>query len=223
MLLSILMFFFSSGAQALFSAQPLIGRPEIVRVEFENGWVCSGIFIDENTLLTAAHCLTDSKAVAIYSEHDTVVPVKIQKFVRHPKFNDQYWPAYDIGIIKTTKLAKLSEQVIIATESPIHGKAKLFGCGKTELANGYSRTTGENSFIRIGAVLFFVALSEGQNSVIVAPNDSGGPAFDFFSGELIGIATTTSSVSRKFPAWSTATSLVSEENRAFVLSHLGSN
>jgi len=42
----------------LINGVPLEGANDVVRIRLKNEWVCSRVFIDPNTILTAAHCIS---------------------------------------------------------------------------------------------------------------------------------------------------------------------
>lgn len=215
---------FTSTSFALLNASSVAGELDLVRIEFTNGSACSGVFIDEFTILTAAHCLHDKKrsprlAVAsIWSEKETLVDVTVNKLVAHPDYQNQFWPAADVGVIKTGRYKNYADAFQVANSvAPVFGSADLFGCGRSENSR-YSRTTGSNSFFRVGSVLFFVALSKGSRSVVAA-NDSGAPIVNPGSHNIIAIATTTSG--KDFPILSTGTSILSESNHQFIIKNMG--
>ena len=234
--LLILVFLFPLQALALINGKPLIGSPDVVRLKFKNGWVCSGVYIDQKTILTAAHCLVIPETkklielVQVLTDNDSELDVKQIESVVHPSYQHQSWPAYDIAIIKTTENKKFGASFHLKTkEKSLSGKATLFGCGKNNLSlKTYARTTGSNSFIRLGSILFFIGKSSTDNSdlgvnVSIAPNDSGAPIIDSQSKNIIGISTTTSvKTSAQFGVWalSTGTSTIVPANLEFIRQHL---
>ncbi len=225
---------FIDPAFALLEGAPLLGKPDLVRIRFMNGWICSGFYVDHYTILTAAHCLVpteklvDLKVSHIESVHDSILPVEILGLIPHPNFKSQSWPAFDIGIIKTSQNKKFEGNFqIAATTSNWNGHAILFGCGRTAPTNPeVNRSQGKNFYIRLNSVLFFIGNSSsekntGQN-VSIAPNDSGGPIIATDTHQVIGVATTTTvGTSKRYhlPTLSTGTS--TETNRDFINSHLG--
>lgn len=224
-------------AGALINGVPLKGASDVVRIKLSNGWVCTGTYIDPYTILTAAHCLLDDEntfvleTTKIESESDSILNVKATKFIPNKNYSAQYWPSYDVGIIKTTENKKFKGEFKLQEKLDgfIH-KAALFGCGKIEYdKKTYVRTTGENTVFKLGGVLFFLGESGNDKAqpgakVSVAPNDSGGPIVNFTSGKIIGVMTTTTlkdSINFRIPTLSTGTSTVDEENLKFIQDSMG--
>ena len=231
-----LLFFISSQVYALVNGVPLKDSSDVVRIKLTNGWICSGVYLDPYTILTAAHCISPSedkevlRIDRIESQDDNVLDVKSVNLIPNPSYSAQYWPAYDVGIIKTTKNQKFVGQFRLQEHSEGYWRdAVLLGCGRVEYDKPvYFRTTGENRFLQIGAVLFFLGESETQQpsgyKVSVAPNDSGGPILDKVTGKIVGVMTTTtlkSSVGYGIPTLSTGTSTVAEHNLKFIRNHMG--
>jgi hypothetical protein len=225
----------ANTAFGLINAKPLSGTSAVVRLTFTNGWVCSGVFLNASTILTAAHCLTPEPGKeltlkSILTENDEPLPFEQIALRPHPRYADQWWPAYDVGVIKVRQSSNVQTQFELETnEGKISDQAELYGCGRADLAKGhYQRTTGENRFVTIGSVLFFAGLLTSSSdragtAVSVAPNDSGGPIIDKASKKIIGVMTTTTlklSNDYGLPILSTGTSTVTPENLSFIQSNL---
>lgn len=237
LIVSILILTLSLKVSSLINGKPLSEKPDLVRIVFENGWMCSGFFIDQFTILTASHCLgppapgVTPKISKILSANDQLVSVAVVALKQHPHYSAQFWPAYDIGVIKTTENKNFKGEFHLAVETKkFSGHIILFGTGKYDLEkNLRARLSGENSFFAIGSVLFF--LGKRQNVIenlgidtSVAPNDSGGPVVDATTQNVIAVMTTTTllqSIKYGLPAVSTATSVTSKENLNFLTENLG--
>ncbi len=124
-----------STSLALINGKPLENEPDVVRLVFQNGWICSGVFLDPTTILTAAHCLVADdliqlvKLKEILSDGDQPLEVKETNSFVHPSYRNQYWPSYDVGIIKTSVNANF--KATFGLDSPREmrtGQAVLFGC-----------------------------------------------------------------------------------------------
>lgn len=233
----VFLFLKSLDALSLINGTPLLEAKDIVRIKLTNGWVCSGVFIDPFTILTAAHCISPEKnneklqIDKMESANDLVLALEVKKLIPHPEYSSQYWPLYDIGIIKTSKNSNFEGRYQLQNTLEDHlNDAILIGCGRTDYeSKSYSRTTGENSFLRIGAVLFFLGESSNLKTnigmkVSVAPNDSGGPILEKTTGKIIGVMTTTTlkdSLAYKVPTLSTGTSTATQKNLIFIQNQMG--
>lgn|GEM_PF-5229799 len=214
----------SVQSEALVGGGPLKDHRDIVRLIFTNGWICTGVFLDEYTILTAAHCLNAAPLAQVLSEEDSVVEVKAIATFAHPDFAKN--AASDIGIIKTERNRTFQGNFSIH-EQPLSlsREVTLFGCGKAGIDGQVVRTTGSNRFIRFGSMLYFLGLTNGDTASI-APNDSGGPIVDPGTKRIIGIASkTTLKTSEKYglPILSTGVSIVAPASMKFIRSHLGNN
>ena len=168
---------------------------------------------------------------AIYSENEAPINVNPQKLIVHPKFDEQWWPSYDIGLIKTSQNGSFNSDFTLETDlQNIFGEISMFGAGRSNpKGKNYERTNGENSYFRVGSVLFFIGTSKiidgsSGDATSAPPNDSGGPVLDKKTGKVIGVITTTTlsqSVDYGIPTLSTATSILSTPTRDFILKHLG--
>jgi hypothetical protein len=222
-------------ALALINGKPLQESGDIFRLVFKNDWVCYGVFIDEYTILTAAHCLVLKDRInknqirEVLSTNDQALDVKeIDSFI-HPDYSNQLLPSRDLGVIKTTvhKGFQGSFQLEKAFNQN-QGSAILYGCGKTEdKVSMRARTMGENDFYRLGAILFFLGPSAPQPSsskVTIAHNDSGGPVLYGENHRIIAISTETTvslSASLNLPAIGFATSTTDPNNLDFIVRNLG--
>ncbi len=141
---------------ALINAKPVYGYPDLVRLVFQDGTMCTGTYINDTSILTAAHCLmkkdgeTIHKVEKILSASDRVLPVEHQDNILHPKFNLSWWPSFDVGIVKTSKNTDFQANFKVSdSQLSWWGRAKLFGCGISEFSPKIrSRSYGENGFIR---------------------------------------------------------------------------
>ena len=214
----------------------LDGAPDVVRIRFTEKTSCSGVYIDATTILTAAHCVTPTKTwmdpvviEAIESVNRTELDVKVLKLIPQPRFAEQYWPAFDVALIKTTENKKFEGAFKMADETPLFGSATFFGTGRIQAHVDYfERTTGTNFYVRIGSVLSFLghakkAMEPTGSWVGIAHGDSGGMIVSTETGQIIAVITTSTinqSSGLWLPTYGTGTSVTSDENRKFILSHL---
>lgn len=212
---------------SLTSAVPSTDLPDLVRIRFANGWVCSGIFIDPFTVLTSAHCLlsnADQKFLSetyLENEYSGKLAVSVVQFIPHPEYSAQFWHSSDVGVIKTSRYAEYSGAFTLAEDLKFSAKVKLLGCGRTEPSKEmYLCTTGENTAYRWGGILFLL----GESSIV--NNDSGGPMIDLETQKIIAVNSTTTvnqTSAVGLPTISTGTSTVVEPNLSFVKKHMGAN
>ncbi|RYZ79365.1 MAG: S1 family peptidase [Proteobacteria bacterium] len=235
--LLLLTFGFAFDSVALINGTPLSGSADVVRIKFDNGWACTGVYIDPFTILTAAHCIDSAGAPKplsvdiIESAGDQALSVSVRALIPHPEYRSQRWPARDIGIIKTSQNVRYEGKFILQdASSKVISEVTLVGCGRSEPDKKIlSRLTGTNRSFRVGSVLFFIGESSTVSSaagmnVSVAPNDSGGPVLDTKTGRVMGVMTTTTvkeSINYGLPTLSTGTSTTSDINLRFIRSHLG--
>jgi hypothetical protein len=211
-------FLLNVKAYALINGKKLEGNTDVVRLDFQNGNMCSGVFVDPYTILTSAHCLiNDEKIEKIITENDQRVDVVKMKSILHPDFNHSYWPSNDIGMVKTSKNVKFSNNFKLKkTEASLSGDALIFGCGISSFnPKKRERTFGENNYFRIGSVLFF------YDNPSIAPNDSGAPVVDK-EKIIIGLTSkTTVGPDSWLPTIGIVTSILNETNFNFITKNLG--
>lgn len=239
LLVCICIFLSSLTVHALANGSPLDGDPDIVRIRYGPTLVCTGVYIDPYTILTAAHCLLKPKpgpvmvhVAAIESKDDVELDVKVVGVVPNPDYKDQLWPSSDIGLIKTTENKKFEGAYTLAESVPIAGRAILIGTGRTQAyVDKFARTTGLNRYLRLGAVLSFVGHTQNAEHptgewVSIAHGDSGGTVLNAETGQIIAVNTTSTinqSSSLALPTYCSATSVATERNRSFILRHMGPN
>lgn len=206
----VLCILYSQSILALIGGAKLIGKTDLVRLDFKSGNMCTGAFLDPYTILTSAHCLINNEIVnKIITENDQVVNVQVLKMIVHPEFSHSFWPSNDIGIIKTEKFDNFQNNFKYEkVRTSFYGEAVLYGCGISRFEpKERMRSFGKNSYLKLGAVYFFM----GDPSI--APNDSGGVVVS--DENLLALN------SKAKP--SLATSLQEEGNFQFIKSHLGNH
>lgn len=119
--------------------------PFIVSIEFLGGHFCAGSIVDENTVVTAGHCLTypasflKVKAGKHYrSSNDGVQSAKVSKTIVHPGYDGGVGPN-DIGIIKLATPFRLNTMnpeenpvdsiKLASNQEKVAGEGILYGWG----------------------------------------------------------------------------------------------
>lgn len=156
--------------------------PDLVRISFSNGWVCSGVYINPTTILTAAHCL-DLHSKVNRIENEKLLPVQALKLLPHPRFDHSVWHSHDVGIIQTTPNPDFRGDFTLPTKKIEGKKGILLGTGRTGHMGAYERRQGKNTFSQLGNLLFFTS-----GKACVGPNDSGGPVIQ--DNVIVGIMAT---------------------------------
>ena len=111
--LSLFLLIYSAELFAIVNGEPIKSDFPVVRLAFKNNsHVCTGVFVDPYTILTAAHCLSDMKTwpgfsldlESIRNKEDQSLDLRQIKNLPHPKFS-YHWTGnkFDIGIIKTSE------------------------------------------------------------------------------------------------------------------------
>jgi hypothetical protein len=220
----------SSRSEALMNGVEIEGHDDLVRLEFDQRkGVCTGFYVSETIIITAAHCLYDYlnnvSVLEIFSSSDKAsLNVKIKRFILHPEYK-RGSSRNDLGIIETTEYKDFQGEFRMRRPDPKSiGKLLIYGAGKIDVARKvYGRSSGANWFLRVGPFVVFVGHSffssrPGMNSS-VAPNDSGSPIMDVNSNRVIAIASKTTSglFSGSFwPIFNIGTLLTTQHNRDFL-------
>lgn len=195
--------FNTAKTYALINAVSISNKVPIVQINFKNdSHVCSGMFIDENTILTAAHCVSDKKTWEGFSlEVDTItdqdsnkISVSVLKVMPHPNFTHHFYGNdHDVGIIKTSsyKYEGIFPKVSLSRSS----RAKdgiLYACGRINFLD-------KQRLCQQGTITYYQILNQivsfgtmittdtPGKDVSIAPNDSGGVLIDLISNSIVGV------------------------------------
>lgn len=182
-LFQILILFIPLSSLALTRGELVTDSPDFVRIHFSNGWVCTGAFIDRETILTAGHCL-DLHSTVTLIENDSELDVKALKLLPNPRYDHSVWHSDDVGLIKTSEYKNFRGDYVLPDRPVESGEGTLLGAGRMGITAEFARLSTTNRFMKLGSILLFTS-GEG----CVAPNDSGGPIIQ--GNKIVGIMSTT--------------------------------
>ena len=229
---------FSFNVNALINGKKLSTQMPIVSIHFKNNsHICSGVFLNENRILTAGHCLRDQgiykrfnlEIEKILNSKQEKLEFKVLELVPHTNFRYNFFGNMsDLGIIKLQKQKREFNFPLIYTGSKLSGRGLYFACGKTQVKRKNLKCLeGENEytllFDQIVSFGYSIPAKEDGSNVSVAPNDSGGIIIDSVSNEIVGILWGTWTpwlYEYSIQAPSFATPLSSKENLDFIMQNL---
>jgi len=162
----------------------------------EGGGICTGTFVSDRAVLTAAHCLLGSGKYSFVTSKETV-STYTKVLMGSGSVNDPH----DIGLLifepntaKEDQIHNFGSQV-----APGH-VLRLVGVGCTNLETrrgAGTKRTGTNVVAMIDAYINFLTPSNYVSGILGPSNragscfgDSGGPAFSEANGELLVVGVT---------------------------------
>ncbi len=186
-------------------------RPEVVRINNTRiGGICTGVFVNDTTMLTAAHCLSVREPDAGISLHSHPEVKPIAHYINlaavanrctdgsYPKDQVPLCPRYDLAILVfeagTGTALGAKNFPGIADRPPKRGETIfLFGFGGKKLGDAPGPKNTASGKVSSTAAFHFV-LEVGdyedlqpEDETGVLHGDSGGPVFND-NGEIVGIS-----------------------------------
>lgn len=224
----------SISVLALVNGQPLLGKPDLVRLEFNNrDSVCSGFFLSPSSIVTAAHCLYSwrdgniAKLTGIISVDEKKLDLEVFELIPHPGYENG-WATHDVAVIKVSNHSAFKGNFQISDHDvPMFGRLIYCGAGKIDMDKKiYGRSTGEASYLAFNSYIFGFGpsiASEKGGSASIASNDSGSPVIQKETGKVMAVASQSTAIGTSgsfLPAVSISTSLNEKSNRDFLFKHI---
>lgn len=171
-----------------------------------NAGMCTGTLITRDVVLTAAHCVDQARAEAVYIGFGTEVSyrghdmewIQASEKLVHPDYDDD-WPAYDIALLRLSRpppadvipIPPLPASMRL-TQADVGVELNFAGFGKTEVDDGGRLLAvkekvslvceSPNGCMWKGQAMAPQTLCYDQNPGGPCSGDSGGPAFLVIDG-----------------------------------------
>lgn len=147
---------------------------------FSSGGICSGIFIDQNTILTAAHCVWHFRPIKYYFHYDehrghSAKIIKIDK-------------KHDLALLQTSLNYKdVKNNVLpIDTEITVGEEISTIGHPSSGKAFSHLNIDTDSTYLLSTGVISKVTKNDLITDMSLSPGNSGGPVFNK-KGDLVGI------------------------------------
>jgi uncharacterized protein (TIGR03382 family) len=149
--------------------------------------LCTATLVGKKTVLTAAHCVTDSTTYTFYAEEVAYV---VESVVLHPAWDAQT-VANDIALLRLKEAPPVTPS-LISRQAPAVGLAvTIVGYGTTEetLKDAGTKRQAKNTIEDVFATRFSMA-GTGGGEGNTCYGDSGGPGFATLGGKEVQIGIT---------------------------------
>ncbi|MBF0441764.1 MAG: S1 family peptidase [Oligoflexales bacterium] len=186
--------------------------PSVVLLIMDKNLSCSGTFLNDYQVVTAAHCLPESvKKIEVFygGDNNGKKPVLIgesTKYTVNPKYREVQSATYDLGVIDFPKNTSKKYEKISAKAPTLDDPFTIVGYGDRKIDEnvgenmsilsdgGLVKRKGTNriTVIKDGVLMYKGSLGSPDGSQAkagksgTAKGDSGGPLFNE-QGELIGV------------------------------------
>lgn len=181
--------------------------PAVVQILSEypgnRGGMCTGTFIRDDLLITAAHCVDGAKSVVANGKRSLEV-----YYNEYYKEDSPYWVSYDQALVKFPRNTSRHVMALATTAIKNHDTLTLVGFGINDYVYDYARREwqpsriaksgvkrmGKNTYFKNDeladqGIIQFVGKAQTENSGVAASlgqGDSGGPLI--VDNKIVGIA-----------------------------------
>ena len=170
--------------------------PAVVRVSVSGTQAqqCTGTFVNERQLLTAAHCVlgTQPNEISVLTSGERL---EVLSYVTHPKFSKQDnngVNGFDLAVLNFAKYVSSHFVSLLQRQPAVGDQVEVVGFGVTDnltLVGAGPKRKGQNTLVSAKALLGMVGPASTTNAkgenASTGKGDSGGPVF--IDGVLAGV------------------------------------
>lgn len=207
--------------------------PAVVLLRSADNHICTGTYINDHMILTAAHCLDQAKGMDHVSREVRdgssryLVMAEGLRFIRHPNYKVMTDLQYDLGLIVVAPFSSRSWISLAAGASQVGDEVRMVGYGHNKIKRdpqgseieeegAGEKRSGTNRITKLqdGSIRFVGVISEVEAKYLgkqvgaevgIGGGDSGGPLLNK-AGQLVGVV---SSQSFEWDEWNMVKSVES--------------